>query len=312
MVGFAFAQTLPPGGTFTDDDGNIHEGNIEAIAAEGITKGCNPPLNTLYCPGDSVTRAQMAAFLNRALGLAPGTGNTFVDDDGSIFEPDIEALAAAGITKGCNPPDNDEYCPGDPVRRDQMASFLSRALGLTPIIPPPPTTSTTTTTTTTAPPATFGSGTWIVGTDISPGTYRNSTSVDGCYWARPSGFGGTLDDIITNDFRFSRTIVEISASDAGFESNRCGTWSTDLTPITPSPSSPFSDGVYQVGPEVGPGLWRNSDSADGCYWARLSSFSGELDDIIINDFTFDISTVMIDGTDVGFESNRCGTWTKIG
>lgn len=33
-------------GTFTDDDGNVHEGYIEAIAAEGITGGCNPPDNT--------------------------------------------------------------------------------------------------------------------------------------------------------------------------------------------------------------------------------------------------------------------------
>jgi hypothetical protein len=33
---------LPPGGTFGDDDGTTHEGNIEAIAAAGITKGCNP------------------------------------------------------------------------------------------------------------------------------------------------------------------------------------------------------------------------------------------------------------------------------
>ena len=60
------AQTdLPPGGTFSDDDGSVHEGYIEAIAAAGITRGCNPPDNTLFCPGEAVTRAQMAAFLRR-------------------------------------------------------------------------------------------------------------------------------------------------------------------------------------------------------------------------------------------------------
>jgi len=58
-----------PGGSFVDDDGNIHEGNIEAIAAEGITKGCNPLTNDRYCPDSSVTREQMAAFLVRALEL---------------------------------------------------------------------------------------------------------------------------------------------------------------------------------------------------------------------------------------------------
>ena len=62
------AGDLPPGGTFTDDDNNIHEGSIEAIAAAGITKGCNPPANDNFCPGDTVTRGQMAAFLHRELG----------------------------------------------------------------------------------------------------------------------------------------------------------------------------------------------------------------------------------------------------
>jgi hypothetical protein len=67
VAGAAFAAR-PPGGTFTDDNGNVHEPNIEAIAAEGITFGCNPPENTKYCPGDAVTRGQMAAFLDRAFG----------------------------------------------------------------------------------------------------------------------------------------------------------------------------------------------------------------------------------------------------
>ena len=69
----ASAQELDPGGTFIDDDGNIHEGNIEAIAAEGVTRGCNPPDNTWFCPGEAVTRGQMAAFLTRALDLEPAS-----------------------------------------------------------------------------------------------------------------------------------------------------------------------------------------------------------------------------------------------
>jgi hypothetical protein len=71
----------------------------------------------------------MAAFMVRALGLTDdGGGNSFVDDDGSIFETDIAKLAAAGITKGCNPPANTNFCPNDPVTRGQMAAFLRRAL----------------------------------------------------------------------------------------------------------------------------------------------------------------------------------------
>ena len=125
-IGTAFAA-LPPGGTFKDDDQSIHEADIEAIAAEGITKGCNPPWNTLYCPTGDVSRGQMAAFLNRALALAPTTVDFFDDDNGSVFESDINRLAAAGITRGCNPPANDRFCPSSRVSRGQMAAFLNRA-----------------------------------------------------------------------------------------------------------------------------------------------------------------------------------------
>jgi hypothetical protein len=41
------AAVLPPGGTFIDDDGNIHEGQIEAIAAEEITLGCASSTSSL-------------------------------------------------------------------------------------------------------------------------------------------------------------------------------------------------------------------------------------------------------------------------
>ena len=55
----------------------------------------------------------------------------FIDDDESIFEADIERLAKAGITKGCNPAEgNTKYCPDSPVTRGQMAAFLVRALNL--------------------------------------------------------------------------------------------------------------------------------------------------------------------------------------
>ena len=121
---------VPPD-TFIDDNGSIFEPDIEWLAAAGITMGCNPPVNDRFCPNASVTRGQMAAFLSRALDLPGGAGIDFVDDNGSVFEADIEKLAAAGITKGCNPPANDRFCPDDPVTREQMAAFLVRALGYT-------------------------------------------------------------------------------------------------------------------------------------------------------------------------------------
>ncbi len=126
------AQPVTPIGTFLDDNGNVHEADIEAIADAGVTVGCNPPASDLYCPTASVTRQQMASFIKRAISPAPSAVDAFTDDTGSIHENDINAIAAAGITFGCNPPTNDRFCPTSPVTRAQMASFLVRAFGIAP------------------------------------------------------------------------------------------------------------------------------------------------------------------------------------
>ena len=46
--------------------------------------------------------------------------------DGNVFAADIQWLAAAGVTKGCNPPANDRFCPDEYVTRGQMAAFMHR------------------------------------------------------------------------------------------------------------------------------------------------------------------------------------------
>ena len=59
-----------------------------------------------------------------------GVGSRFVDvPQDNVFYDEIEWLAASGITRGCNPPTNDHFCPTKPVTRGQMAAFLFRALG---------------------------------------------------------------------------------------------------------------------------------------------------------------------------------------
>lgn len=112
---------VPADSVFSDD--------IDFLVSQGITRGCNPPRNDRFCPDDPVTRGQMAAFLTRALGL-PGGQARFSDTRGHVFASDVAALADAGITRGCNPPRNDRFCPDDPVTRGQMAAFLARALDL--------------------------------------------------------------------------------------------------------------------------------------------------------------------------------------
>lgn len=125
----AGAAELPPGGTFVDDDELLTEGWIEAIAAIGVTRGCNPPTNDKYCPDRTVIRAEMASFLVRALKLPRATADHFIDDEDSVHESEINALFEAGITKGCNPPANDRFCPDSKTTRGQMAAFLNRAFG---------------------------------------------------------------------------------------------------------------------------------------------------------------------------------------
>ena len=113
---------------FTDvPDSNIFHDNIVWMHETGITRGCNPPDNDQFCPDDSVTRGQMAAFFVRGLGLTDTGGTDFTDTDGHVFEQDILRLSASGITLGCNPPDNDQFCPDDSVTRGQMAAFFNRA-----------------------------------------------------------------------------------------------------------------------------------------------------------------------------------------
>lgn len=131
LIPAAAASALPPGGTFIDDDGSIHESYIEAIAAAGITSGCNPPINDRYCPSRAITRGEMAVFLMRTLGLTDEGGRDwFTDDNVSPFEGAINMIAAAGITSGCNPPANTRFCPNASVTRGQMAAFLVRAYDL--------------------------------------------------------------------------------------------------------------------------------------------------------------------------------------
>ena len=112
---------------FTDDDDSTFVEDIAWLSSTGITKGCTA---TEYCPERPVTRGEMAAFLVRALGYSDdGGGDLFVDDDESLFESDIDRFATAGVTRGCNPPVNNRFCPGSNVTRGQMAAFLHRALG---------------------------------------------------------------------------------------------------------------------------------------------------------------------------------------
>ena len=68
--------------------------------------------------------AAFALFVVPVAAIA-AAGFTDVDDD-SVFVADIQWMKDNGITKGCNPPTNDRFCPGNNVTREQMSAFMHR------------------------------------------------------------------------------------------------------------------------------------------------------------------------------------------
>lgn len=115
-------------GGFFDDEGSVHEGDIEALHNAGVVHGCNAN-GDAFCPDEPITRAQMAKLLVRGLQLPATDLDHFSDDDGSPFESDINAIAELGITNGCG---EAVFCPDALMNRAEVAAFLSRALQLPP------------------------------------------------------------------------------------------------------------------------------------------------------------------------------------
>ncbi len=118
------SAVTPPKTPFTDIAGSPFKPDIEWVYTAGITSGCTA---TTYCPDGYVTREQMASFLARALKLTGTAPDAFTDDEASPHEPNINLVAKAGIATGCAAT---KYCPTALVSREQMASFLARALKL--------------------------------------------------------------------------------------------------------------------------------------------------------------------------------------
>lgn len=115
----------PTGQGFTDIDGNTHADAINQLAELGIITGTTA---TTYRPAAPMTRAQMAALLVRTYEDATGTTlpraiDEFDDDNGTTHEAAIDKTANAGFAGGTSV---SRYQPGGNVRRDQMATFLTR------------------------------------------------------------------------------------------------------------------------------------------------------------------------------------------
>jgi hypothetical protein len=87
----------------------------------------------MYCPASPVTREQMAVFVLRTLDptLNPPACGTPVFNDVPASNPFcrwIEELVRRGVVTGCG---GGNYCPTNPVTREQMGVFISVTFGLT-------------------------------------------------------------------------------------------------------------------------------------------------------------------------------------
>jgi hypothetical protein len=150
---------------------------------------------------------------------------------------------------------------------------------------------------------TFTDGEHRVGDDIQPGTYRAIAPGTGdgfCFWERVNGFGGTEAETIANAAGVGPRVVTIAATDAGFVSDDCGTWSSDLSKLP----GPIGDGVWLVGSDVEPGRYL-SDGGTSCVWQRLSGFGGTSDESLEVGFS---DSVEIRPSDRGLNSSNCGAW----
>ena len=121
------AFDLPPttDDRFVDDD-IPEEPSINRVAAAGLMGGCG---EDTFCPNNGATRGQLAAIFARGLDLPSGDADAFDDDDGHIFEADINAVAAAGFTGGCG---DRRFCPDSPVSRQALRDLLGRIVSVVP------------------------------------------------------------------------------------------------------------------------------------------------------------------------------------
>ena len=151
---------------------------------------------------------------------------TDVPTDAYYYEPAEWALEH-GITLGCNPPDNDKFCPSASLTRAHMITFLWRYHqkfgGVVDQAPDEPISETSSPT-----PANSSSGSWngtgrtvADAVTLPAGVYRVSLTVSGNTFGSSSQFSGSVRLVAVFQSGSRRTLL--STTGAG------GTWEAVLT-----------------------------------------------------------------------------------
>ncbi len=112
-------------GRFCDEDGSVHQTNIEQIAIWEITLGCDADDPTKFCPSAQITRRQMAAFLYRAVNrlgpIPPPAGIEITDVPTDAW---YRTFADWVVSTGAFAAPDGEFNPGGVVTRADMAVMM--------------------------------------------------------------------------------------------------------------------------------------------------------------------------------------------
>ena len=114
-----------PGTTFADVKNHSNKTAIEALASRGIINGMG---KGTFAPNKTMTRAEFAAIVTRALGLAAKDTKAFTDVPSSKWYAGyIGAANASGIVNGVG---SGKFNPDGTITRQEAAAMVARAAKL--------------------------------------------------------------------------------------------------------------------------------------------------------------------------------------
>ena len=133
--------------TFTldvNDDGLYEGATAETLTVEGfalvagIALPAAPPVTLFITDNDPPPVAPDSGDQGAAPPRPTECQGRFCDEDNSVHQANIEAIAEIGITLGCDETQHWRFCPHEQVTRRQMAAFLYRAVTRQTDTAPPP------------------------------------------------------------------------------------------------------------------------------------------------------------------------------
>lgn len=154
---------------------------------------------------------------------------------------------------------------------------------------------------------TFSDGSWLVGSEVRPGTYR-ATADGTCSWTRLGEPQAGIEQVIASGIGSGPRLVTVGKRDVSFRASGCGRWTSDLSRITDDRTA-FGDGMFQVGEDIAAGTYHSNGSGT-CSWSRLSGFGGSVGEVIASAVGVGPQEVVLRGSDKGFASAGCGNWTR--